>query len=170
MSRQLEIILRSPSKEGMVEYLSNHPEDFPAAVEIALGDTHPLSWRAAWALVGVCKERELRLSPFIPVLLDALPTKKEGHRRELLKLLMKAELKEDQQSRLYDFCVASWEQVGNQSSVRYYAFQFMYRMTQIYPELIPEVLSLSEPQYVYTLSQGIRKSILKQVQELKERT
>jgi hypothetical protein len=76
------------------------------------------------------------------------------------------DLNEDFESLLFDISVTIWEQVRKQSSVRYYAFQGMMKVVEKYPELKNEILSLTQPHFVNALSPGVRKGVLKSINEL----
>ncbi len=77
------------------------------------------------------------------------------------------ELDEDFESLLFDISVTLWEQVRKQSSVRYYAFQGMMKVVEKYPELKNEIISLTQPHFVNALSPGVRKSVYRNINELK---
>ena len=153
-------------KEKMSAFLSEHPEMFDEAVTLSLSNKQPIAWRAAWAIGGSLPENREKLSPFIDDILDKLPELEDGHQREFIKILIQCELTEDQMGLLFDICVSIWEQVRKKPSVRYFAFQVMVDMTNQYPELANEVLSLTQPQHISTLSPGIKKGILKLVDKI----
>lgn len=153
----------------MSAFLSAHPEMFDEAVRLSLSDQKPISWRASWAIGGIISENSEKLIPFIPDILTKLPELEDGHQREFIKILMQSELSEDQQGLLFDICVSIWEQVRKKPSVRYFAFQVMVDMTEIYPELIHEVISLTQSQYINSLSPGIKKGVYKIVERLRLR-
>ena len=150
----------------MVEFMNNHPESFDQAIELALENEENFSWRATWLVAGVMEKDDQRVRPFIQKIIEVLPDRDDGHQRELLKILLKMELDEDFESLLFDISVTLWEQVRKQSSVRYYAFQGMMKVVEKYPELKNEVLSLAQPHFVNTLSPGVRKGVLKSINEL----
>ncbi len=155
-------------KEKMSAFLSEHPEIFDEAISLSLSDNKPLAWRAAWAIGGTFPENRDQLSPYIDDILEKLPFLEDGHQREFIKLLIQCNLTEDQQGFLFDSCVTIWEQVRKKPSVRYFAFQVMVSFTEKYPELTHEVLSLTQPQHINTLSPGVRKGVLKLINSLKE--
>lgn len=150
----------------MVEFKESHPESFDQALKLALENEENLSWRAAWLVAGIMKENDQRVKPYIQKIITVLPDRNDGHQRELLKILLKMELDEDFESLLFDISVTLWEQVRKQSSVRYYAFQGMMKVVEKYPELKNEILSLAQPHFVNTLSPGVRKGVLKGINEL----
>jgi len=166
MSDTLRSVLIRRRKSEMVEFMSNHPHSFDQAMELALGNEENLSWRATWLVAGIQKKNDLRIKPFIQKIIDILPDRDDGHQRELLKILLKMELDEDFESLLFDISVTLWEQVRKQSSVRYYAFLGMMKVVEKYPELKNEVISLTQPHFINSLSPGIRKGIYKSINQL----
>ena len=76
-----EILVQSP-KAGMVSYLKAHPQDFPEAIDLALSDNQPYARRAASLLWSSMEENDPRLIPFISPMVEVLPSKAEGHRRD----------------------------------------------------------------------------------------
>jgi hypothetical protein len=166
MSKTLRSVLIRRRKSEMVEFMNNHPGSFDQAIELALENEENLSWRSAWLVAGIINKNDPRVRPFIQNIINVLPDRNDGHQRELLKILLKMDLNEDFESLLFDISVTIWEQVRKQSSVRYYAFQGMMKVVEKYPELKNEILSLTQPHFVNALSPGVRKGVLKSINEL----
>ncbi|MEP1151665.1 MAG: hypothetical protein ABJH08_08065 [Balneola sp.] len=166
MSTPLEQVLLRRKKSEMIEFLDQHPENFDPAMLLALGTELPLCWRAAWLVGGVTEKNDSRIKPYIHQIIEVLPERGDGHQRELLKLLLKMDLTEDYESLLFDHSVSIWEQVRKQPSVRYFAFKGMVKVTEKYPDLKNEVLSLTQPHFINPLSPGIRKGVLKIIKQL----
>ncbi|XWN37226.1 MAG: hypothetical protein ROO71_14885 [Balneola sp.] len=166
MSATIRSVLIRRRKSEITEFMTNHPGYFDQAMELALEKDESLSWRAAWLVAGIMEKNDLRVKPFIQKILNVLPNRNDGQQRELLKILLKMELNEQFESLLFDISVTLWEQVRKQSSVRYYAFQGMMMVVEKYPELKNEILSLTQPHFVNALSPGVRKGVLKGINEL----
>ena len=166
MLSPLEECLTHNYKDGMVAFLKAHPACWEEAIELAITNKQPYSWRAAWLLWSSLEKNDKRIQPHIQSLIDGLKNKKDGHLRELLKILILMELTEDQESKLLDFCIQLWKDIHKTPSVRYTAFRFMYLIAAKYPELINEIKFYTEKKYVQTLSPGVRKSINKLIQTL----
>jgi hypothetical protein len=162
----LEICLTHNYKDGMIAFLRAHPACWEEAIKLAITNKQPYSWRAAWLLWSCLEMNDTRIQPHIQSLIDALKDKKDGHQRELLKILIVMELTEYQESSLLDFCIHLWKDIQKTPSVRYTAFRFMYTIALKYPELINEIKLYTEKKYVETLSPGVRKSINKLIQTL----
>jgi len=146
-------------KEEMVCMLSQDPACFAETIEIALAN-HPLiSWRAAWVLYHTMQDGDARLQPFIPMLIEAIKGKSDGHQREILRILEKFDIPEEHEGVLFDTCMNIWEQVGKIPSVRVFAFRIIFRIAKKYPELTNEIKYITQPHYTETLSPGIRNSV-----------
>ena len=159
METPLEHILMTFFKEDMISFLNSHPEYFKEAIELAVSDKQPLSWRAAWLLHSCTKKNDNRIKNHVKSIIKTLPTKKDGHQRELIKILFIMELKEEDEGVLFDICVTLWENVSKRPSVRYTAMMFILKIAEKYPDLTQEIILLLQDQYLETLSPGIRYSI-----------
>lgn len=164
---KLKHILLNSYKVGMVSYLNEHPEDFEEAIELAIADKQPYSWRAA-ALVKYCMElNDERLKGHLDRIIDVIPTKREGHARELLVIVQQMELGEDQEGKVFDICVNLWEKIGNQPSVRHNAFRLMCAIAKRHPDLTHEIELLTDSMYMDSLSPGVKRAIRKMMDGLK---
>lgn len=161
METALEQVLQSFRKDKMIEYLTNHPEEYTEAIELALGDKQPYSWRAAWLLFDCLEANDARLRGYIDHIIRAIPSKKDGHQRELLKILSMMELGEDHEGIVFDICMNTWEKIHLTPSVRYTAFRLMLAIASKYPELLREIELLTDDNYTETLSPGVRHSLVK---------
>ena len=166
MLSPLEECLTHNYKDGMIAFLKAHPEYWEEAIELAITNKQPYSWRAAWLLWSCLEKNDVRIQPHIQSLIEGLKNKKDGHQRELLKILIVMELSEEQESCLLDFCIQLWKDIQKTPSVRYTTFRFMHLIAAKYPELTNEIKFYSEKKYVETLSPGVRKSINKLIQTL----
>ncbi len=156
----------SGHKEDMIVFMSAHPESFDEAVELAIADKQPYSWRSAWLLYGCMEMNDPRIQKQLNTIIDILPLKKDGHQRSLLKVLFKMDLNDEHEGALFDICVSLWETIGKSSSVRYTAFEFIVKTAEKYPDLINELDFLSQNHYLESLSPGIKNSIERTIQAL----
>ncbi|HCD52251.1 MAG TPA: hypothetical protein DEQ34_07380 [Balneolaceae bacterium] len=168
MHEDFKQVLISNFKEGMVRHLTEHPEQFDEAMALALGDEDPFCWRSAFVIYDVMDHNDPRVAPHISGIVQVLPLKKDGHQRELLKILLKTELEEEHEGPLFDHCISIWQSIRKKPSVRFTAFRFLAQMAKKYPELTHEVLELAQPQYVNALSPGIRNAAQRLLRELSE--
>lgn len=166
METNLEYVLTHCYKTDMIAYLNAHPEDFEEAVRLSVANKQPWSWRAAWLLWSCMTKNDPRIRHHIHAMIDTIPTKADGHRRELLKILQEMELTEEQQGVLFSICADIWEKIGTSPSVRYHAFRFMVSLAKKYPELANEISLYTRPQYTDTLSPGIKRGVSRMIAEI----
>lgn len=163
MKSTLESQLINFRKEEMITFLKTHPEFFNNALELALKDEQPLSWRSAWLLRSCMEKNDSRIRKHINKIIKLLPEKEDGHQRELIKILLQMKLSEAQEGNLFNVCMNLWEGIHKSPSIRITAFKFIYGMAEKYPELKSEVEYLTQDQFLETLSPGIRNSIARMI-------
>jgi len=167
METALENTLMSFYKKGMISFMDAHPEVFMEAIELAIADKQPYSWRAAWLLWSCMDENDRRIQGYIENIINTITTKNDGHQRELLKILLQLELKEEYEGIIFNICMNIWEQVNKKPSVRYTAMKFIVKIAKKYPDLSNEIAFLTQNQYLDSLSPGVKKSISRMIKELK---
>lgn len=161
MSYNIEQVLTNSYKEDMILYLKSHPEDFIHTVELALSNNQMYSWRASWLLWSCIENNDARLYPYLDDIINIITLRKDGHQRELLILLLKVELSENQNIRLFDTCVLLFSSINKKPSVRITALKVLVKIAKMYPELQNELRFLSEPQFLETLPPASKKSALR---------
>ncbi|MEN8191260.1 MAG: hypothetical protein ABFS12_00505 [Bacteroidota bacterium] len=161
-----DILTARLRKDEMVAFLKKHPNKFEEVLNTALTDNQPEAWRAAWLLNHYMKENDQRVKLQIKKIIKVIPTKQDGHQRELLKILNKMELSEKQQGKLFDICLTIWESIHKSPSVRGTAFMFLLKISKKYPELRNEIVHLTQNHYTDTLSPGIKHSFNKIIEGL----
>ena len=162
MQKSLDDILTGRlRKNELVSFLRKNPELFDETVRISLGDERPQSWRAAWLIGHYMEDNDAILLPYVDSVLSNISGKEDGHQRELLKILNRLELTEDQEGRLFDTSLSIWEEIHKSPSVRGTAFQTILNIVKKYPELKSEIEHLTQSQYTETLSPGIKHSFFK---------
>lgn len=141
--------------------METHPEFFEEALELAIAEKQPYSWRAAWLLWSCMDENDPRIQKYIKRIVDTLKTKDDSHQRELLKILLKMEIEEKYESILFDYCMDIWEKINKTPSVRVNALKFIIKIARRHPELAQEITFLTEEQYLESLSPGAKNSVSK---------
>lgn len=161
METPLEKTLTSCYKDEIIAFMNAHPECFEEAVELAVSDKQPYSWRAAWLLWSVIEENDKRIKKFIKRIVNAAKTNSDSHQRELLKILLMMELDEKYESVLFDLCMNIWEQISKAPSVRVNALKLIVKIANKHPELKKEISFLAQDHYLESLSPGAQHSALK---------
>jgi hypothetical protein len=166
MQSKLEYILTNSHKAEMIAYLKSNPDDFNEAIQLALSDKQPYSWRAAWLLWSCIDKNDQRIQKHIEKIIATLPIRSDNQLRELLMILQQMELDDRYIAKLFDICVAVWKRIEKKPSVRYNAFKMLVKITKKHPELTQEIQLLTESQYMNPLSAGVRRSLLKMLSGL----
>ncbi|OGU49665.1 MAG: hypothetical protein A2080_06225 [Ignavibacteria bacterium GWC2_36_12] len=166
MQSLLKHKLLNSYKDEMISFMDTHPEVFDEAIQLAVSDKQPYSWRAAWLLWSCMEENDKRIQKYISKIVDTLKTKDDGHQRELLKILYKMELKEEYEVILFNTCTDVWKQINKNPSVRFNALKFIIKIAKKHPELLQEITFLMQDQYLETLSPAARKSVSKMMKEV----
>ena len=161
METALEKTLTSCYKDEMISFMNAHPECFDEAVELALSDKQPYSWRAAFVLWSVIEENDKRIKKHINKIVKAVKDKNDGHQRELLKILLMMQLDDKYEGILFDICMNVWEQIDKSPSVRVNALKMIIKIAEKHTELIKEISFLAQDHYLESLSPGAKHSVKK---------
>ena len=121
------------------------------------------AWRIAWEIGHKITKNDKCIIPHIDAIIAALNCKKDGHQRELLKILEKMDLNETQEGLLFNECIIIWKKTDKIPSVRIKAFQILIKIAHDYPELKKELIHFTSDEYTKTLGKGIRKSFDKMI-------
>jgi hypothetical protein len=165
MESTLEHRLLNSYKKDMISFMNSHPEYFDEAIELAVSNKQPYSWRAAFILWSVIEENDKRIKKHINKIVKAVKGKSDGHQRELLKILLMMELDEKYEGVLFDICVDVWEQIDKSPSVRVNALKMIIKIAEKHPDLKKEISYLAQDHYLESLSPGARHSVKKIMSE-----
>jgi hypothetical protein len=164
-------------KENIVNYISNNHFDYRIALKYIENDNTALnemiklslandkiSWRAAWIIFHFTESNNYDfLQNYTSHFLELIPKiKKDGYLREVIKIINKLDLSEEQESEFFDFCLNVLWNNKMQSSVRSVAFQTMLKTANKYPELKTEIITIFE-QIKENLTPGIKNSMSKMI-------
>lgn len=166
METVLEQKLLSSYKNEMISFMNSHPEYFNEAIDLAVSDKQPYSWRAAFLLWSIIDENDKRIQKHIKKIVQSVKNKSDGHQRELIKILLMMDLDEKYEAGLFDLCLGIWEQIEKSPSVRINALKMIIKIAKKHPELVKEISFLTQDHYMESLSPGARHSakiIMKEV-------
>ncbi len=167
--RSLTEILSSPvPKEIILGYFKQNPNLFWEAMELSTTNQRPQNWRSCWIIFHLMEENDARLLPKVSDFIKAIPGKPDGHQRELIKILSRMQLNEEQEGELFDICMNIWESPKLIPSIRMMAFRFVMKVLKKFPELITELDYLTQDQYLDSLSPGIKNSVNRQFEQIKK--
>jgi hypothetical protein len=168
MQSQLKNILISSHKEGMIAFLKSNPEYFNEALDLAISDDQPFAWRSSFLLSSCMKDNDIRVKKYLSSIINCLPSKSDGHQRDLLRILYRMKLTDKNEGLVFDTCIRLWEQIGKAPSVRVMAFKFIIKIAIQHPELLNEISVLMQDHYLESLSPGIKFSVRKMIDEISE--
>jgi hypothetical protein len=101
-------------------------------------------------------------------LIETLPSLKEGHQKQTIIILMKMQLDDEQEGKLFDASLNIWENVKLIPSTRISAMKFILSLVNKFPELKEEIKLWTQEQYTESLSPGIKDSLNKQIHKILE--
>lgn len=156
-----KILNNKLDKDFLVQLFQEQQEVHSSAIKLSLQNKQPESWRATWILANCTLKNDVRIVPFIDNYIKAIHNKKDGHQREILKILFKMKLNDEQEGRLFDISMNLWENINKAPAARYLAFKHIYKTYEKYPELKGELEYICQDKYTEKLSPGIKKIILK---------
>jgi hypothetical protein len=162
-----DLLTNTFDKQKLVDYLNSNPQLFEGTAKLAYEKRHPQSWRACWVLEHVMSKDDPRLSQHVSAMIKKLSELEDGHQRELLKILQKMTLDDEQEGRLFNAALTIWEKVSKKPSVRFKAFTYMTSVIRKYPELWTDMQFVVQQEYLETLSPGVKSSVLKQLEKLR---
>ncbi|MDO6801568.1 hypothetical protein Q4595_03800 [Wenyingzhuangia sp. 1_MG-2023] len=155
------ILTNRLDKDFLIQLFQEQAEVHASAIQIALSDQQPQAWRATWILGHCTSKNDVRIQPFVNDFIKSIVKRKDGHQREILKIIDKMKLNDEQEGRLFDICMTLWENTTKASSVRYLAFKHLYKTCEKYTELNGELEFIRQEHYLESLSPGIKRIIIK---------
>lgn len=168
METKLEYHITHGFKEQMVRYVKDHPEDFEELIDLAISDRQPYNWRGTWLMYSTMEENDFRVKNRIGQIIHCIPSKQPNHQRELMRVLLKMKLTDEQEGEVFDLAMNNWERLGLKPAIRYIAFRTIIKIARKYPELHEEVRLITQEHYLESLSSGIRNSINRMIRQLDE--
>ena len=166
----LEIGTSRLNADILVDKIEEDPDLFEIVWQITLEDTYPLSMRASWVISHFARKHPYFLEPRLPELVKILPgIKTESVRRNLLNIISFLPIPEEQSGRLFDLCYGYLESPGSAIAIRAYAMTILYHISNLEPELKPELISLLETQKnaesagVYSRAKILLKKLYKEI-------
>jgi hypothetical protein len=137
--KAIDIVINAAGdNEEIISYIS----------KLVINGPEPIPMRASWALEGIDLKFPHRVNPFIKSLIKSIRTcKHSGTRRNILKLLTRKTIPEDQQGHLINYCFEWLVDKAEPVAVKVYAMQIIMNHSKEYPELKQELKEILEEQY-----------------------
>ena len=151
MQTELEHILISTYKDGMIAYMETHPAAYEEAVQLAISDKQPFAWRAAWLLWSCLEENDRRVQKHVKEIVKSVKSKNDGHQRELLKILLLMVIYKKYEGILFNLCLYVWVEINKSPPVRITAFKFILKLLDDFsaaPDYYPRFSSVDIQDYL----------------------
>ncbi len=143
----LEIGTSRLNADILVDKIEEDPDVFEIVWKIMLEDSYPLSMRASWVVSHFAKKHPYFVEPRLPEIIGILPAiKTESVRRNLLNITSTLPIPKEHSGPLFDLCYGYLESPGSAIAIRAYAMTILYHISNMEPELKPELISLFEAQ------------------------
>lgn len=143
--------------ELIINEAIGNPDYVKLLFEIALYSNHPKSWRAAWIADKINDKKAELISPFIyDIIVQLNKETSSSKKRQFLKLISLHPIPEEHCSFLLDYCIQCFTSTGEPIAVRVFAMQVLYNISEIEPELKPELLSTIQHEIELHTSAGIK--------------
>lgn len=132
----------------LADKIEEDPFVFEEVWEIMMEQEERIAMRAAWALTILAKKHPWFFDPVVPQIIEALQTIQIASvRRCLLNLLTRVSLQEDQAGFLFDLCFNILESPSAEIAHKAYAMTILYNISEMEPDLKPELIALFESQF-----------------------
>ena len=159
MDKLIDLLSIRIEKDKLVSLLKSNHNYYYEAIEIALSNKQPMSWRAMWIVQNATQKLDNRPFSYISKIINNIPKNIDSLQRESLKLLDKLVLNDEQEGKLFDICMTLWENLQKTPAVRFMAYKFIKKTAIKYPELQSEIEFILEDRYLEGLSPGIKTII-----------
>lgn len=152
----LEILESWENLAFIIQEIGNHPEYFSELIEIALYNSEPKTWRAAYLVDKIHDKYPELILPFLEPIIQKLETENNtSKKRHFLKLISMNEIPEQHFGFLVDFCLKALTSDKEPPAVRVHAMQILYNISEIEPDLKPEILAIIEHEIEFHSTAGI---------------
>lgn len=166
MQTQLEWVLTHNFKEGMIDYIRSNPLEIDNLIILIFELRQPYSWRAAWLLWSCMEENDIRVANYIGKFVEGLTFYPDNMKKDICMILLKMDIEENLEGILFDHCIGIWEDISKKPAIRANAMRILIKLTEKYPDLYHEVISLTNDIYLQDSSTGLKHSIKKRISAL----
>lgn len=139
----LDLIVSWENLPLLIQEIQTNPENLKLLFDVAFRSKHPKSWRAAYIADKINDTHPELIAPFIPQVIFSLKTEtNSSKKRQYLKLISLNEIPPKHHSFLMDYCLNCFTSAGEPVSIRVHALQILYNISELEPDLKPELLSV----------------------------
>jgi hypothetical protein len=157
--------------ETVFDYFNKHTGDFPNLLTVALDESDPTNWRAAW-LVDKLNDRHPKLiAAHIDRILEAsFSTENQSKLRHFLKLISLHPITKHSAGKLFDRSLTIFTSPGYAIAIRVHALQILYELSKEEPELKRELILTITQELELHPSAGIVSRGQKILNKLRQQT
>jgi len=152
----------------LADKIEEDPYIFDSVWDIMLEEVHPVSMRAAWSISIFLKRHPYFIESRIPEIISILPDiESPSVKRFLLIFLTLLPVPDNLSGFLFDFCFNLVESASAYIAHKAYAMTILYNISDIEPDLKPELIDLFESQMVdeSTAIQSCSRKLLTRLQK-----
>lgn len=153
----------------VVKYISDHPEYLDVLMNLAMDDSQPENWRAAWMIDKIHEQHPELVIPYLQSMTQfVLTTQNAGKKRHLLKLISINDIQEENMALLLNYCLKVFSNAAEPVAVRVHAMQTLFNIAQKEPDFSGELIELIEHEIEYHGSAGIASRGRKLLKKLRQ--
>lgn len=139
----------------MVKLFGNDPEKYDVLMQVALYDSSPQSWRAAYLFDKINDNYPELILPYLEKIIRRLETEtNSSKKRHFLKILSMKPVPEESYGFLVTYCLDTLSSEAP-PAVRVHAMQILYNISETEKDLKPELLQVIEQEMEYRATAGI---------------
>ena len=165
----LQLLDAWENMEIVMEEISGNPHYFPVLMELALYNTAPISWRAAYIADKIHEFNPAVIVPYLEKMIDRLASETHtGKKRHFLKLISLHTIHKKHFGFLVNKCLDWLTSAKEPPAVRVHAMQILYNISEKEPDLKPELLAVIRHEMEHHGTPGINSRGLKLVRKLEK--
>jgi hypothetical protein len=144
MAKEIEEMLSTETSRRNTDLIADliyqKPQLFDEFVAVYLRDEEPVSRRAAWVIDTVSQTMPELLLPYIPVIIEKLPTfSHDALKRHSVRMLSRSPLPSGQLGPLASICFTWLTSAREPVAVKVWCMDILYRITLYEPDLKKEL-------------------------------
>lgn len=152
----LEIIDSWENLEITIQEIGNRPEYFRILFDIALYNKEQKSWRAAYMVDKIHDKFPELVIPFLKEIIQQLKVEKNSSKkRHFMKLISMNTIQPKYHGFLVETCLKALTSAKEPPAVRVHAMQILFNISEMEPDLKPEILAIIEHEMEYHSTAGI---------------
>lgn len=169
---ELEDLLADSSRKTVdiaVSFIGENPDLFKKMLDFALLDKYPYAMRAARVIQVISEANPNKVIPYIDTIVHAMPHFKTGGlNRSMLRILSYhcKKMSEEQLGILTDVCFKNLLNSNEKPAIKVYSLDILYEISNLYPDIKPELISSIETQLPRS-SIGIKSKSRKMLKKLR---